>query len=115
MYDIPITKAVIVWQPTCLPRRSGDAPAGAVKVLPLFDRRERVFAKTHGAGWCDWAKQSVKELLETLEWLKGELIRTEGIAAAHIEKAFSCIPEWRDYREKVASGSRGGTKSRNIG
>jgi hypothetical protein len=98
MRDVPLEDAVIVWQPPWLRRRVGDARAGAVQVLPLYDRRERFFAKTHGASWCDWAIQPIEELLDALEWLKSELVRTEGISADRIEQAFSCIPEWRNSR-----------------
>jgi hypothetical protein len=93
--DIPIRSVVIAWQPTFLPRRNCDVPAGEVAVFKLFDPGERRFAMTHGTCWCDWAEQSVDELIDTLDWLKGIMVREYGIAPQRIETAFANIPEYR--------------------
>ena len=93
--DIPIQSAVIAWQPAFLQRNDGDAGEGSVAVLPIFDPAALAYAMTHGACWCDWAEQSVPELLDALEWLKSILAEDYGIALRSIEAAFAVIPEYR--------------------
>jgi hypothetical protein len=81
-----------------LPRRNFDAPEGEVAVFKLFDPGERPFAMTHGACWCDWAEQSVDELINTLDWLKRIMVREFGITPKRIETALANIPEYRRHR-----------------
>ncbi|GLV27610.1 hypothetical protein TomTYG75_01370 [Sphingobium sp. TomTYG75] len=96
--DIPIKSAVIAWQPAFLRRNSGDAVGGEVAVFKFLDPGERSFAMTHGACWCDWAEQSVDELIDALNWLKRIMVREYGITTDRIEAAFACIPEYRRHQ-----------------
>lgn len=96
--DIPIKSAVIAWQPAFLRRNDGDAVAGEVAVFKFLDPGERSFAMTHGACWCEWAEQSVEELIDALDWLKRIMVREYGIAPQHIEAAFTVIPEYRRHQ-----------------
>lgn len=98
--DIPIRTAVIAWQPTFLRRNTGDAAAGDVAVFKYLDPRDRPFAITHGACWCDWAEQSVDELMDALDWLKDIMVREYDIAPQRIEAAFAVIPEYRRHQSK---------------
>lgn len=98
--DIPIRSAVIAWQPAFLRRNDGDAAAGEVAVLKFLDPGERSFTMTHGACWHDWAKQSVEELIDALDWLKRIMVREYGIAPQRIEAAFAVIPEYRRHQSK---------------
>lgn len=103
--DIPIRSAVIAWQPAFLRRSDGDAAAGEVAVLKFLDPGERSFAMTHGACCSGWAKQSVEELIDVLDWLKRIMVREYGIAPQRIEAAFAVIPEYRRQPSK-----RGGAR-----
>lgn len=76
-------------------RRDGDADVGDVRVFEFLDPGERSFAMTDGACWVDWRAQPVAELLQALQWLKQVMVRDYGIAAARVEAAFACIPEYR--------------------
>jgi hypothetical protein len=96
--DIPIRSAVIAWQPPFLRRRYRDALEGEVAVFKLYDIGERQFAMTHGACWCDWAQQSVDDLICALNWLDRIMVQQFGIAPQRIETAFAKIPEYRCRR-----------------
>ena len=95
---IPIRSAVIAWQPAFLRRYEGSSPSGAVAAVRLYDPAVLSYAMTHGACWCDWAEQSVCELVEALEWLKGVMAKDYGIALRHIDAAFAVIPEYRRHK-----------------
>ncbi|WP_338445855.1 hypothetical protein V5F89_11955 [Pelagerythrobacter marensis] len=103
--DIPIRSAVIAWQPAFLPRFADSARVSEVAVLREGDRRERQFGMIHGACWCDWAEQSVEELIDTLDWLKGVMVSEHGIAPHRIKAAFANIPEYRQRQTRQGRAS----------
>lgn len=97
--DIPIRSAVVAWQPAFLRRDDGDAGAGEVAVFMLLDPGERMYAMTHGACWCDWAKQPTDDLIDALDWLKSIMVQEFGITPQRIEAAFAAVPEYRLHRQ----------------
>jgi hypothetical protein len=99
LIDIPIKSAVIAWQPQCCSRSADGAAPGDVAIFRPRDLGELAYHMTDGASYSWWAEQSDAELITQLNMIKRLMVRTHRIPLGNVEAAYSCIPEYRKWRD----------------